>query len=79
MTLQPLPDPGPHRGFAKNDIGFIDPTGVDHDALGVGLKKAVYNFMHGIGLDDDVRRWFDFPCPKPRVSRQFIARALAGR
>jgi hypothetical protein len=78
VTLQPLPDPGPHRGFAKNDIGFIDPTGVDHDALGVGLKKAVYNFMHGIGLDEDVRQWFDFPCPKPRVSRQFIARALAG-
>ena len=78
VTLQPLPDPGPHRGFAKNDVGFIDPTGVDHDALGVGLKKAVYNFMHGIGLDDDVRQWFDFPVPKPKVSRQFIARALAG-
>ena len=78
VTLRPLPDPGPHRGFAKNDIGFIDPTGVDHDALGLGLKKAVYNFMHGIGLDEDVRQWFDFPCPQPRVSRQFIARALAG-
>jgi radical SAM superfamily enzyme YgiQ (UPF0313 family) len=78
VTLQPLPDPGPNRGFAKNDVGFIDPTGVDHDALGVGLKKAVYNFMHGIGLDEDVRQWFDFPVPKPKVSRQFIARALAG-
>ncbi|MBC7726291.1 MAG: radical SAM protein [Microbacteriaceae bacterium] len=78
VTLQPLPDPGPHRSFAKNDIGFTDPTGVDHDALGLGLKKAVYNFMHGIGLDEDARQWFDFPCPKPRVSRQFISRALAG-
>ena len=73
ITLLPLP-PG---GFAKNDIGFVDLTGTDHDALGVGLKKAVYNFMHGIGLDDDVRRWFDFPVPKTKVSRQFIARALA--
>jgi hypothetical protein len=78
VTLQPLPDPGPNRGFAKNDVGFIDPTGVDHDALGVGLKKAVYNFMHGIGLDEDVRQWFDFPVPKPKVARQFVARALAG-
>ena len=78
VKLQPLPDPGPHRGFAKNDVGFIDPTGVNHDALGLGLKKAVYNFMHGIGLDQDVRQWFDFPVPKPKVSRQFIARALAG-
>jgi len=74
VTLQPLPP----VSFAKNDIGFIDPTGVDHDALGVGLKKAIYNFMHGIGLDEDVRSWFDFPVPKPRVARQRIARALAG-
>jgi hypothetical protein len=41
--------------FAKNDVAFIDPTGVDHDALGVGLKKAIYNYMHGIGLEEDVR------------------------
>ena len=62
--------------FAKNDIGFIDPTGVDHDALGVGLKKAIYNYMHGIGLEQDVRRWFDGPVPKTRGARQRIARAL---
>ena len=73
VTLLPLPA----VSFAKNDIGFLDPTGTDHDALGVGLKKAIYNFMHGIGLDEDVRRWFDFPTPKTRVSRQHIARALA--
>jgi hypothetical protein len=34
-------------------------VGVDHDFLGVGLKKALYNYMHGIGLDADVRTWFD--------------------
>lgn len=73
VTLQPLP---PTR-FAKNDIGFVDPTGVDHDALGVGLKKAIYNFMHGIGLEQDVRRWFDVPVPRPTVPRGRIARALA--
>ena len=39
------------------------------DALGVALKKAIYNFMHGIGLEQDVRRWFDVPVPKPRVAR----------
>jgi radical SAM superfamily enzyme YgiQ (UPF0313 family) len=72
VTLQPLPP----VSFAKNDIGFTDPTGTDHDALGVGLKKALYNFMHGIGLEEDVRRWFDFPVPKARVPRHRIARAL---
>ena len=74
VTLVPLPP----VSFAKNDIGFIDPTGCDHDALGVGLKKALYNFMHGIGLDEDVRRWFDFHVPKPRVAKGRIAKALAG-
>ena len=64
--------------FAKNDIGFVDPTGVDHDALGVALKKAIYNYMHGIGLDQDVRSWFDMTVPKTRVARQRIERALQG-
>jgi radical SAM superfamily enzyme YgiQ (UPF0313 family) len=73
VTLQPLP---PTR-FAKNDIAFIDPTGTDHDALGLGLKKALYNYMHGIGLEENVRTWFDMPVPKTRVARNFIARALA--
>ncbi|MFC7459655.1 B12-binding domain-containing radical SAM protein [Hydrogenophaga defluvii] len=75
--------PLPAVSFAKNDIGFIDPTpmppGVDHDALGQGLRKAIYNFMHGLCLEDDVRRWFEhLPCkvPKPTVKRQHIGRAL---
>lgn len=72
VTLQPL-QPG---RFAQNDIGFLDPTGTDHDLLGIGLKKALYNYMHGIGLDEDVRAWFDHPVPKARVSKQRIARAL---
>jgi len=73
VTLRPLPD----SPFAKNDVGFIDPSGVDHDALGVALKKAIYNFMHGIGLDEDVRRWFGAQrVPRPTVARHRIARAL---
>ena len=68
--------PLPPVSFAKNDIGFIDPSGVDHEALGLGLKKAIYNFMHGIGLDEDIRDWFDILVPKPSVSRQQIVKAL---
>jgi hypothetical protein len=75
VTLQPLP-PGT---FAKNDIAFVDPSGVDHDALGVGLKKAIYNFMHGIGLEEDVRSWFAFKVPKTTIHRNRIARALNNR
>ena len=74
VTLKPLPK----ISFAKNDVQFIDPTGVDHDALGGALNKALYNYMHGLGLDDDVRNWFDFRVPKTRVPHHFIERALAG-
>ena len=73
VTLLPLPP----VSFAKNDIGFIDPTGVDHDALGLALKKALYNYMHGLGLEEDVRSWFAGSVPKTRVHRQRIQRALA--
>ena len=75
IQLLPLPP----SDFAKNDVGFIDPTGVDHAALGVGLRKAIYNFMHGIGLEEDVRFWFDdmpMRVPKSTVPRAKLARAL---
>ena len=76
ITLKPLPE----GRFARNDVGFIDPTGTDHDALGLGLKKAIYNFMHGHLLEEDVRVWFAEHLdrvPKPTVGRQRIAKALA--
>jgi radical SAM superfamily enzyme YgiQ (UPF0313 family) len=72
VTLQPLPP----VSFAKNDVAFTDPTGVDHDAMGQALKKAIYNFMHGIGLDSDVRSWFNVRVPRPTVQKTTIARAL---
>ena len=74
VRLKPLPE----VTFAKNDVGFIDPTGVDHDALGIALNKALYNYMHGIGLDQDVRGWFAGRVPRTTVPRNFIARALRG-
>ena len=61
ITLHP-----PHDiRFAHNDVVFHDPTGTDHDFLGTGLRKALYNYMHGIGLDADVREWFE-PRPEGR-------------
>ena len=72
VTLKPLP-----AGlFAKNDVGFIDPAGVDHAALGSALNKALYNYMHGLGLDQDVRSWFAGRVPRTQVPRHFVARAL---
>lgn len=72
VELLPLPE----GAFAKNDIGFVDPTGVDHEAMGRALNKALYNYMHGIGLDQDVRGWFEDKVPMPTVHRDFIDIAL---
>lgn len=72
VTLKPLPP----VSFAKNDVLFTDPIGVDHAALGVGLRKAIYNFMYGLGLDEDVRNWFDFKVPRTTVAKHRIERAL---
>jgi hypothetical protein len=71
----------PPVSFARNELGFDDPTGVDHDYLGEGLRKALYNFMHGLGLDADVRTWFaprgKRRVPAPQVRPDLIRRALA--
>ena len=71
--------PAPPVTFAENDLAFHDPTDVDHDLLGIGLKKALYNYMHGVGLEEDVRFWFDHPVPKARVPKNLIAQALRSR
>jgi radical SAM superfamily enzyme YgiQ (UPF0313 family) len=75
IELIPLPE----TTFAKNDILFIDPTGIDHDALGQGLKKAIYNYMHGLGFDIKTQSWFDglgLTIPKSTVPKNFIENAL---
>ena len=72
----------PKVTFARNEVAFDDPTGTDHDALGEGLRKAIYNYMHGLGLDADVRTWFGpgrrarRGVPPTTVPRDLIARAL---
>ena len=75
ITLIPLPP----VSFAKNDIAFNDPSGIDHDALGLGLKKAIYNFMHGVGLEQEVHTWFDecdMSIPQSKVARNKIVECL---
>jgi radical SAM superfamily enzyme YgiQ (UPF0313 family) len=61
--------------FANNDINFTDATGIDHDVFGAALKKALYNYMHGVGLDLDVREWFEQRTPLRRASHGARRRA----
>jgi hypothetical protein len=73
ISLVPLPE----ISFAKNDVAFIDPSGVDHDLLGFRLKKALYNFMHGVGFEQDTHTWFEMSgIPKTKIARNKIAKVL---
>jgi hypothetical protein len=66
----------PREGtFSRNEIPFDEPGRPDPGAFGEGLRRAVYNFMHGVGLDSDVRTWFDFPVPRPSRRRKGQASA----
>lgn len=80
-----------HAPFANNDINFTDNSGVDHDRFAKGLQKALFNYMHGLGLDVAVHEWFEpegppsgkrgrrgavAAVPRASVPPDFIERAL---
>lgn len=58
--------------FANNDIDFKDETGIDHSIFSFGLKKSLFNFMHGIGFDMGLQEWFDFDIPQSTISPDYI-------
>ncbi|WP_309641825.1 B12-binding domain-containing radical SAM protein [Flavobacterium sp.] len=62
--------------FANNDIVYKDKTGIDHDQFSFGLKKSLYNFMHGICFDYPLQDWFEFKIPKSTIPYDFIENAL---
>ena len=63
--------------FANNDVEFIDSTGIDHTQFSFGLKKSLFNFMHGIGFDIPMQDWFDFKVPETTIDPDFINNNLA--
>lgn len=62
--------------FANNDVEFKDVTGIDHSKFSYGLKKSIFNFMHGIGFDVDLQEWFDFHIPQTTIHPYFIEDCL---
>ena len=62
--------------FANNDIDFTDSTGIDHNQFSYGLKKSLFNFMHGIGFDMDLQEWFDFDIPQTSITPYYIEDSL---
>ncbi len=63
--------------FANNDINFKDKTNIDHDKFSFGLKKSLFNFMHGICFDYELQDWFDFKIPKTKIHPNYIENVLS--
>ena len=62
--------------FANNDINFKDKTGINHDKFSFGLKKSLFNYMHGICFDYDLQDWFDFKIPNTKIPSDYIISCL---
>ena len=62
--------------FANNDIQFKDKTGINHDKFSFGLKKSIFNFMHGVGFELSLQEWFDFKIPKTSIKTDFMQKCL---
>ena len=62
--------------FANNDRIHTDPKGANHELFGDGLRKSLFNYMHGICFDFPLQRWFDFKVPKTTVAPTFIQSAI---
>lgn len=63
--------------FADNDVEHIDETGADHESFSFGLKKSLFNYMQGIGLEEPLYKWFDMKVPRTTVAPGTILNIVA--
>jgi hypothetical protein len=69
---------GPDMGkFANNDLEHNDPTGANHDLFAEGLRKSLFNYMHGVCLDFPHSRWFDFKVPPTSIPPNYIEKSIS--
>ncbi|HEY4652046.1 MAG TPA: radical SAM protein, partial [Pontibacter sp.] len=69
---------GPPEGdFANNDLWHDDPQGTDHSLFSAGLAKALYNYMHGVALEEPLSFWFDFKTPRTTIKPDLISSAIS--
>ncbi|MCF2486979.1 radical SAM protein [Dyadobacter sp. CY347] len=69
---------GPVDGtFANNDLEHQDPTGANHDLFAEGLRKSLFNYMHGVCLDFPHSRWFDFKVPPTSIPPNYIEKSIS--
>ncbi|KAA0991594.1 B12-binding domain-containing radical SAM protein [Dyadobacter aurulentus] len=69
---------GPDTGrFANNDLEHDDPLGAEHERFSEGLRKSLFNYMHGVCLDFQHSRWFDFKVPVTSIPPNYIERSIS--
>lgn len=62
--------------FANNEVDFEDPIGVDHGLFSDGLRKSLFNYMHGVGFDIPLKNWFDFKVPPTSIPKKYIQQQI---
>ncbi len=68
---------GPNDGpFADNDLVHEDELGADHKLYSEGLKKSLFNYMHGVCFDFHHQEWFDFKVPETSLAHNLIHEAV---
>lgn len=69
----------PRNLFADNDLDHADPLGADHDLFADGLRKSLFNYMHGVCFDFPHQKWFDFAVPPTTIPPRYIEKAIRQR
>lgn len=67
------PDQGP---FADNDLDHADPLGGPHEQFSEGLRKSLFNYMHGVCFDFPLKKWFTFKVPPTTIPPTYIQNSL---
>lgn len=62
--------------FADNDVVHEDPTGTEHELFSDGLKKSLHNYMHAVGFDIPLYKWFEHKVPKTTIAPDYIRSVL---
>ena len=81
LALPALAQAQPNR----YQVGAVVPAGtslnlnvgtVPKGQFAFGLKKSLFNFMHGICLDDPLQNWFEMKIPRTKIPPDYIEKAL---
>jgi radical SAM superfamily enzyme YgiQ (UPF0313 family) len=62
--------------FANNDVPHVEKNGAIHDKFSFGLKKSLFNYMHGMCFDWSLNDWFDFKVPRTSIASDYIHSCL---